>query len=107
MAINRIWHGWTSPENADTYSELLHTHIFPGIEAKNIPGYRGITLLRQDHRDEVEFITIMRFNSIEDVIAFQGEDYERAYVPAAAQLVLTRWDARAAHYEIVEERTYV
>jgi hypothetical protein len=58
MAIKRIWHGWTTPENADRYQQLLHEVVFPGIEAKNIPGYLSIELLRRDLADEVEFITI-------------------------------------------------
>ena len=48
MAIKRIWHGWTTPENADRYQQPLHDEIFPGIEAKNIPGYQKIELLRRD-----------------------------------------------------------
>ena len=102
MSIKRIWHGWTSPENADTYQSLLNTEIFPGIETKGIPGYRGIELLRMDHGDEVEFVTIMTFDSIDSVIAFQGRDYKRCYVPDAAQKVLKRWDKESAHYEVVE-----
>ena len=54
MAIKRIWHGWTTPENADEYQQLLHDEVFPGIEAKNIPGYRSIELLRWDLENEVE-----------------------------------------------------
>ena len=42
MAIKRIWHGWTTPENATAYENLLRDEVFPGIEAKQIPGYRGI-----------------------------------------------------------------
>ena len=104
MAIKRIWHGWTKPESADSYQALLHSDVFPGIEAKGIKGYRGITLLRRDLTEEVEFITIMEFDNIEDVIAFQGEDYERCYVPDAAQRILKRWDDRSDHYEIIETR---
>ena len=104
MAIKRIWHGWTSPDQADVYEKLLHAEIFPSIEAKDIPGYRGIELLRRAHGEEVEFITIMTFDSIESVIAFQGDSYRRAYVPAAAQQVLKRWDEVSAHYEVVERR---
>lgn len=106
MAIKRIWHGWTTPENADSYRELLHDQVFPGIEAKRIPGYQGIELLRRDHDDEVEFVTIMTFQSLQSVIDFQGEDYTRCYVPAAARAVLKRWDQHSAHYEAVESRSY-
>jgi len=104
MAIKRIWHGWTTPGNADAYQALLHREVFPGIEAKGIAGYRGITLLRRDLPEEVEFVTIMDFDRIEDVIAFQGEDYEHCYVPDAARLLLKRWDERSAHFNLTEER---
>ncbi len=106
MAIKRIWHGWTSPENAGRYETLLRGDVFPGIEAKNIPGYRGIELLRLDRGGEVEFITIMTFDSIQNVIDFQGEDYRRCYVPDAAQKILKRWDDVSDHYEVREARAY-
>ena len=106
MATKRIWHGWTTPENADTYQQLLHDEIFPGIEVKNIPGYQKIELLRMDLDDEVEFVTIMTFDSLQNVIDFQGEDYQKCYVPDAAQKVLKRWDQRSAHYETIETRNY-
>jgi antibiotic biosynthesis monooxygenase (ABM) superfamily enzyme len=106
MAIKRIWHGWTTPENADKYQNLLNKEIFPGIEAKKIPGYQSIELFRQDLDDEVEFVTIMTFDSLQNVIDFQGEDYTRCYVPDSAQQVLKRWDQRAAHYNTIESRKY-
>jgi len=104
--IERIWHGWTMPENADTYENLLKTEIFPGIAAKNVPGYRGIRLLRRPLDTEVEFVTIMRFDSLDDVIRFAGEDYEKAYVPLKAQEVLVRFDERSRHYEVREHLNY-
>jgi antibiotic biosynthesis monooxygenase (ABM) superfamily enzyme len=104
--IERIWHGWTVPENADTYENLLKTEIFPGIAAKNVPGYRGIRLLRRPLNVEVEFVTIMRFDSLDDVIRFAGEDYEKAYVPLKAQKVLARFDERSQHYEVREHLNY-
>ena len=106
MPVKRIWHGWTTHENAATYAHLLHTEILPGIAAKNIPGYQSIDLLRREHADEVEFTTVMTFGSLDDVVAFQGEDYRRAYVPGSAQRVLERWDTEAAHYEVVESNVY-
>lgn len=106
MSVKRIWHGWTTPENADTYQELLHREIFPGIEAKEIQGYRCVELFRRDLEDEVEFVTIMTFDSLQSVKAFQGKEYEHSYVPESARKVLKRWDKSAAHYETVEKRTH-
>ncbi|HEX8666530.1 MAG TPA: antibiotic biosynthesis monooxygenase [Beijerinckiaceae bacterium] len=102
--IARVWHGWTTPQNADAYEGLLKTEIFPGIAAKGVKGYRGIELLRRPLGAEVEFVTIMRFDSWEAVKAFAGEDHETAYVPAKAREVLARFDARSQHYEVRDSR---
>lgn len=104
--IIRIWHGWTTPENADAYERLLKTEIFPGIEAKGVAGYLGIELLRRNAGDEVEFVTVMRFRLMDDVRAFAGEDHETAYVPTSARKVLKRFDPASLHYEVRETRRY-
>ncbi len=104
--IKRLWHGWTEPKNASAYEKLLNDFVFPSIEAKKIKNYNKIELLRFDHEDEVEFVTIMTFASLDDVIAFQGEDYTACYVPEEAQKILNRWDERSVHYELLDERIY-
>ncbi len=104
--VARIWHGYTSHNNADKYETLLKTEVFPGIEQKKVAGYKSIQLLRRSLENEVEFITIMQFTSIEDIKAFSGHDYEKAYVPAKAQEILSHFDERAQHYEIEEHRVY-
>jgi antibiotic biosynthesis monooxygenase (ABM) superfamily enzyme len=101
--ISRIWHGWTVPANADAYEALLKSEIFTGIQSRHIAGYRGIHLLRRDLGDEVEFITIMWFDSLEAVRVFAGEDYEAAVVPPKARALLARFDARSQHYEVEVE----
>jgi antibiotic biosynthesis monooxygenase (ABM) superfamily enzyme len=101
--ISRIWHGWTAPANADAYETLLRNEIFEGIQSRQIAGYRGIHLLRRDLGDEVEFITIMWFDSIEAVRAFAGQDYEVAVVPSKARAWLSRFDARSQHYQVRAE----
>lgn len=100
--ICRIWHGWTVPANADAYERLLRTEIFHGIEGRGIDGFRGIQLLRRDAGAEVEFITLMWFDSLDAVRAFAGEDHEIAVVPPAARALLARFDERSAHYPVIE-----
>lgn len=97
----RVWRGWNLPDNAGAYEALLRNEIFPGIQSRDIPGYRGIELFRQDLGDAVEFMTIMRFDSPESVRAFAGEDPEMAVVPLAARALLLRFDARAQHYDVI------
>lgn len=101
--IARIWHGWTTHENAHAYEQLLESEVFPGIVGKQIRGLHGIELMRRPHEHEVEFVTLMRFQSLDDVVAFVGEDFEQAYVPDAARKILKRFDLRSAHYEICQE----
>ena len=80
--------------------------MLPGIEAKKIPGYKTIEVLGIELEDEVEFVTIMTFESLQNVIDFQGENYKRCYVPDVAQKVLKRWDQQSMHYELIQTREY-
>jgi heme-degrading monooxygenase HmoA len=97
--ISRVWHGRTTRENADAYEELLRTEILPGIQ--RVPGYRGASLLRRDVDDEVEFVTITRFDSLDAVREFAGEDYELAVIEPEARRLLSTFDEQSAHYETV------
>lgn len=97
--ITRIWRGWTTRENAPLYEALLRTEIFPGIAARATQGYRGISLGIRDLGEEIEFVTIMWFDSLGDVRAFAGEAYDVAVVPPKARAVLKRFEERSAHYE--------
>jgi heme-degrading monooxygenase HmoA len=102
--ISRIWHGWTTPENADAYESLLKSEIFREIQGRQIDGYQGIHLFRRNLGDEVEFVTLMWFDSIEAVRAFAGKDYEVAVVPPKARALLSRFDARSQHYDVRAEK---
>jgi heme-degrading monooxygenase HmoA len=100
--IARIWHGWATPENAPEYERLLRTEILPAIEGR-VPGFRGAYVLRDDGREEVEFVTVTFFDSLHAVREFAGEDYAAAVVPAEARRLLTRFDERSRHYETLIE----
>ena len=101
--IGRIWHGWTTPANADAYEELLKSEVFAGIQNRQIAGYRGIHLFRQNHGHEVEFLTLMWFDSIGAVRAFAGKEFEVSVVPSKARELLSRFDERSQHYEVKAE----
>ena len=102
--IARIWHGWTAPERADAYERLLRQVVFLRIAERAIPGFRGIQLLRRDAAGEVEFVTVMWFESLDAVRAFAGENYEAAVVPAEARALLSRFDVQSVHYDVIGER---
>jgi hypothetical protein len=105
VAVCRIWRGWATPENAPVYQELVWRTVIPAIEAQAIAGFQHIDLMRRDLGQEVEFATIMWFDSIEAIKAFAGEDHEASHVPPAARAVLSRFDERAAHYDVLDRRS--
>lgn len=102
--ISRIWHGYTTPGNADAYEMLLKEEIFTGIAGRKIPGFLDIQLLRRQLGEEVEFVTIMEFETLEAVKLFAGEDYEAAVVPPRARAILSHFDPRSQHYEVRASR---
>ncbi len=98
--INRIWHGWTTQRNADAYEKLFKEEIFIGIQSRHIQGFKNIQLLRRDAGEEVEFVTIMLFDSLDAVREFAGEDYEVAVVPPKARELLSHFYERSQHYDV-------
>jgi heme-degrading monooxygenase HmoA len=102
--ICRLWRGWATTHNADAYERIVREQIIPGIEARHIPGFRSIDLARRERERDVEFMTLMWFDSLDAVKAFMGDDYEVAHVPAQAQAVLADFDTRSAHYQVLDRR---
>jgi heme-degrading monooxygenase HmoA len=96
--IARVWHGYTRPEHADAYEAMLKPELLPGIS--KVKGYRGSYLFRRSAGAEVEFITIMLWDSIDAIRAVAGADYETAVIPEERRQYLSRHDAKSAHYEI-------
>lgn len=108
--IIRIWRGWAAADDADDYEELLRAEITPdAVNGARTPGMLGIDVLRHDPdaddaaagADEVEFSTIMYFSDWDAVRAFAGDDVNAAVVPDADRALLTRWDSRSRHYELL------
>lgn len=99
--IARIWHGWTTRQNAGAYEKLLREEILLEIARRNIPGYKGGELFVCEDGDEVEFITLLRFDSLDAVKTFAGEDYEKPVMHPDARRLVTRFSQRSRHYRHV------
>jgi len=102
--IARIWHGWTKPEDAKAYEDMLRDEIFPGIAQRNIKGYRGAELFIYEGSAETEFVTLLRFESMEAVKEFAGEDESKPVIYPKAEALLTRMDERSRHYRFAISR---
>ena len=97
--IARVWHGFTKPEHADAYESHLKPELLPGLSQNQ--GFRGSYLLRRAVRHEIEFVTIILWESLDDVRALAGDNYEKALIPEDRLPLLSRYDASAAHYEVM------
>jgi hypothetical protein len=98
--IARIWHGWTKREDAKTYEQMLRDEIFPSIAARKINGYHGAELFINEDGDEVEFVTLLQFDSMDGAREFAGGDGSKPVIYPKAEALLTRMDERSRHYRI-------
>ena len=94
--ITRVWHGWTRPQDADDYERFLLDELFPSMQRYD--GFLAADVLRRDEGDEVAFVTLTRFRSIDDIRAFAGEQLDVAVIEPRAAELLSRYEPRAAHY---------
>ena len=91
-----MWRGWTSPEAADDYQRFLLDELFPSMN--DIPGFLGAEVLRRRDGDEVAFVTLTRFRSIDDIRAFAGAQVDRPVIEPRAAELLAHYEQRAVHY---------
>ncbi len=97
--IAGVWHGCTRPENADSYEAMLKPELLPGLS--EVPGFKGSYFLRRMVGEEVEFITILLWESLDALKRFAGEDYEVSIIPEERRKYLSKHDEKAAHYEVI------
>lgn len=94
--ITRLWRGWTARENADAYERFLLSELFPSM--RDIPGFRSADVLRRDDAGEVAFVTLTRFDSVDAIRAFAGDDYETPVIEPTARALLSHCDVQAQHF---------
>ena len=106
--IARIWHGWTTKSNAASYEKLLKNKILPEIMQKTGDDLLRVNVLRKEHKDEVEFLSILWFKDMESIkrwfnqsqnVFVNEQDFLAAHIPFEARKVLARWDDYATHYD--------
>ena len=98
LMIARVWKGWTKVEDADAYEELLRKKVLPAL--RRIAGYQGGHVLRQDGKDEVEFVVVNFFESFDAVRSFAGPDYAVPVFEPEARKLLSKVEPIARHYQV-------
>jgi heme-degrading monooxygenase HmoA len=96
--ICRLWHGWAPQATADDYERYLREELYPRLE--DVDGYRGHHVLRRTDGDEVEFVTMTWFDSLDAVRSFAGDEYETPVLTERARALLAHYDDRAVHYDL-------
>ena len=99
--IARIWRGWAPLATADHYQRHYETEVSEHLHA--VSGFRGARLLRREEGGEVMFTSITFFASLDAIRGFAGDDHDVAVVEEAARRVLSRWDERVSHHQVVAE----
>lgn len=99
--IVRAWCGRASPAQASAYPNHFRRSVVPDLE--RIAGFIGASLLRQARADEIEFLVLTRWSSMDAIRAFAGDKVEAAVVEPDAVAALTSFDRTVQHYEVVEE----
>ena len=78
---------------------MLRDEIFPSIAGRNIKGYRGAELFIREDDNETEFVTLLRFDSMDAVKEFAGADEAKPVIFPGVEKLLTRKDP-ARHYRV-------
>ena len=96
--IARVWRGVTTRENADAYESMLKPELLPGLST--VPGFIRSYLLRRQAGNDVEFITLILFDSLDSLKNFAGPNYEQSIVPEDRRPLLKHHDHVAQHFEV-------
>lgn len=95
--IGRLWHGWTARGDADAYETFLREELFPRLAL--VDGYLGGYVMRREHPDSVEFATLTKWESIEAIRVWAGDDPEEPVIEAEAARLLWHYQDRVSHFE--------
>jgi hypothetical protein len=80
----------------------LREEVLLEIAQRSIPGYKGAELfVREADNNEMEFITLLRFETLDAVKIFAGKDYQQPVIPPDARRLLKRHSERSLHYKVV------
>jgi heme-degrading monooxygenase HmoA len=99
--IARTWRGTVRRADADAYGKYIRDTGF--AEYGETPGNRGAWMLRRDHGERTEFITLSMWESEDAIRAFAGDDIEAAVLYPEDERYLIDGTSTVEHYEVVDQ----
>ena len=99
--ILRSWTARTTPELEPSYIERVRNVVLPYLEAQR--GFLGAHFGSRKVSGDIEILVITRWDSMEAVHRFSGNEQAHAYMPAAIAETLTSYDTESTHHEVLLE----
>ena len=96
--IERHWTGIARKESANEYIAHLRNDTFE--EIKKIKGFISAAILKRELSEGVEFLVITKWETLEVIKQFAGEEIETAVVPKLVQDIMIKYDKTVRHYEV-------
>ena len=97
--IARTWHGVVPAGKADAYHRYLLETGVPDYQ--RTPGNRGVHILRRMEGDEVHFLLLTLWDSLDAIRTFAGPDVERAKYYPEDEAFLIELEPTVTHYEVL------
>lgn len=99
--IVRVWHGRTSTQDADEYTDFMKRRAAP--DYSSVAGLKKLYFLRRNAEDAAHFLLVTIWDSMEAVKRFAGDQPEKAkYYPEDDAFLLEK-EETSALYEIFLE----
>jgi heme-degrading monooxygenase HmoA len=99
--IARVWHGVVPLEKADGYAKYLADSDRGVRDYQQVPGNRGVCLMRRTQGEHVQFLLVSFWDSREAIMRYAGAEIERAqYFPYDRECLVNPED-NVDHYEVL------
>jgi heme-degrading monooxygenase HmoA len=97
--VSRHWTGTAKKERAEEY--ILHFQNDTFKQLETIAGFVSAQILKREVKEGIEFLVITNWQSIDAIRQFAGDQTDTAVVPQLVQDIMTRYDQKVRHYEVI------
>ena len=99
--ILRCWQALAKEDREADYQEHFLREVLPTLQ--RLAGFRGATVLRRPQPDGIALTVLTRWESMDTIRSFAGENVENAVVAEAASTCFHSFDHSVTHHEVILE----